>query len=301
MQGKSLHIIYIISIGLILLSACKPGVPSDYIQPDDMEDILYDYYISQGMATVPGSNLANEDYKRDLYFNAVLKKHHVTRADFDSSLVYYYTRADYFVDICHKVQDRLSQDALDLGASEGEVERFTSYSLTGDTADVWEGNRSLMLIPYAPYHRHQFVQKADTSYHQGDRFMLAFKTLFLYQGGSKDAIVYLALKYENDSIVSKVTRFPVSGDTQLRIDACDQRVKEVMGYFYLGEGYEKNTDLRLLFLTDIHLIRFHKQENDQSSKPATETIKTDSARIIPDSVRKLQRHQFGIRPVLKKE
>ena len=131
--------------------------------------------------------------------------------------------------------------------------------------------------------------------------MLAFKTLFLYQGGSKDAIVYLALKYENDSIVSKVTRFPVSGDTQLRIDACDQKVKEVMGYFYLGEGYEKNTDLRLLFLTDIHLIRFHKQENDQSSKPAAETMTVDSARIIPDSVRKQQRHQFGIRPTLRNE
>ncbi|MBO4720485.1 MAG: DUF4296 domain-containing protein [Prevotella sp.] len=300
MQGKIIHYIYI-GIVLILLSACKPGVPGKYIQPGDMEDILYDYYISQGMASVPGPNMDNEDYKRDLYFNAVLKKHRVTRAEFDSSLVYYYTRADYFVDICHKVQDRLSQDALDLGASEGEVERFTAYSITGDTADVWEGNRSLMLIPYAPYHRHQFVQKADTSYHQGDRFMLAFKTLFLYQGGSKDALVYLALKYENDSIVSKVTRFSVTGDTQLRIDACDQKVKEVMGYFYLGDGYEKNTDLKLLFLTDIHLIRFHKQKNDQPTKPATETLKADSVKISPDSVRKLQRHQFGIKPISRNE
>ena len=298
MQGKIIHIIYI-SIVLILLSACKPGVPREFIQPGDMEDILYDYYVSQGMASVPGFNSGSEDYRRDLYFNAVLKKHHVTRADFDSSLVYYYTRADQFVDIFHNVQDRLSQDALDLGASEGEVERFTAHSLTGDTADVWEGNRSIMLIPYAPYNRLQFIQKADTSYHKGDQYMLAFKTNFLYQGGSKDALAYLALKYENDSIVSRVTRFSASGETQLRIEACDLKVKELMGYFYLGDGYDKNADLKLLFLTDIQLIRFHKQETGNSQKPTTEVIRPDSTKIIPDSIRKKQRHQFGVRPDIK--
>ena len=297
MRGKIIHIIIYIGIVLILPSACKPGVPSEYIQPGDMEDILYDYYVSQGIASVPNVNAGKEDYRRDLYFNAVLKKHHVTRAEFDSSLVYYYTRADHFIDICREVQDRLSQDALDLGASEGEVERYTTQSLTGDTANVWEGSRCIMLIPYAPYNRMQFVQKADTSYHKGDHFMLAFRSNYLYQGGTKDAIVYLALKYENDSIVSKVTRFSVSGDTQLRFDASELKVKEVMGYFYLGEGVEKNTDLKLLFLTDINFIRFHKKETDKSVKPANETIKTDTAKIIPDSVRQQQRHQFGVKPV----
>ena len=74
MQGKIIHIIYI-GIVMILLSACKPGVPGNFIQPDDMEDILYDYYVSQGMASIPGPNKDNEDYRRDMYFNAVLKKH----------------------------------------------------------------------------------------------------------------------------------------------------------------------------------------------------------------------------------
>lgn len=294
---KSIYIIYI-GIGLSLLSACKPGVPSNYIQPGDMEDILYDYYVSQGMASVSEQKIGTEDYRRDLFFNAVLKKHRVTRAEFDSSLVYYYTRADKFVDICHNVQDRLSEEALDLGTSEGEVERYTTQSLTGDTANVWEGNRSLMLIPYAPYNRIQFTQKADTSYHKGDSYMLSFMSDFLYQGGIKEALAYLALKYENDSIVSKVTHFSASGDTKLRIDACDLKVKELMGYFYLGEGNEKNTDLKLLFLTDIQLIRFHKQKSDKSVSSASETQKVDSMKIIPDSVRRLQRHQFGVKPGL---
>lgn len=252
-----------------MMVACKPGVPKEVIQPSDMEDILYDYYVAQGIVSTPSkdkSNKANEDYRRDLYFNAVLKKHEVTRADFDSSLVYYYTRADRFVTIYRRVQERLSKEALELGASQGEVERFTSQSLSGDTADVWEGDRFIMLMPYAPYNRLQFTQKADTSFHKGDSFMLTFKSDFLYQSGSKDALVYLAMKYENDSIASQTTHFTASGNTQLRMNACDLKVKEVMGYFYLGQGHDKNTELRLLFMTDVQLIRFHKK-NQIENKP----------------------------------
>ena len=145
MEGKVLHIVCMAA--LLLAVGCKPGVPGDVIQPDDMEDILYDYYVSQGMASVPGPGLGHEEYQRDLYFNAVLKKHRVTRAEFDSSLVYYYTRADYFVKIYKNVQERLSDEALSLGASEGEVERFTAQSLSSDTANVWEGVRSALLVP----------------------------------------------------------------------------------------------------------------------------------------------------------
>ena len=40
---------------VMALVGCKPGVPNQYIQPDDMEDILYDYHIADGMvSTRPG-------------------------------------------------------------------------------------------------------------------------------------------------------------------------------------------------------------------------------------------------------
>ena len=292
MRRESIYII----IGVMLLAGCKPGVPEQFIQPDDMEEILYDYFVSQGMATVPEKGNNSEDYRRDLYFNAVLKKHGVTRAEFDSSMVYYYTRADRFVKVYRRVQDRLSEEALNLGASEGEVERFTTITQNGDTANVWEGDRSMFFVPYAPYNRCQFFQKADTSYHKGDSFMMTFKADYLYQGGSKDGLLYLALKYDNDSVASAVTRFSVSGNSQLRISACDNRVKEISGYFYLGEGYQKSTDLKLLFLTNIQLIRFHKKEGEAKSVPAaTEPVKHDSTMAVPDSLRP-RHHRLGERP-----
>ncbi len=297
MNRRFSHIIMVTATMFNIVS-CKPGVPKEVIQPDDMEDILYDYYVAQGIATMPGSQSGNEDYNRDLYFNSVLNKHGVTRAEFDSALVYYYTRADRFVDIYKNVQERMSEEALNLGATEGEVERFTAtQSLSGDTASIWEGTKSVRLIPQAPYNKMQFVQKADTSFRKGDSFMLSFKSDFLFQGGNKDALAYIAIRYGNDSIVSQATHFSISGLNQLRINSINLMPKEIMGYFYLGQGYEKSTELKLLSISDIQLIRFHnKIEEDNVDKSLEKPIESDSLKQVKDSIRRAQQHKFGVKP-----
>ena len=38
-----------------LVASCKPTVPDKYIQPKDMEDILYDYYIRHWLGRGKGA------------------------------------------------------------------------------------------------------------------------------------------------------------------------------------------------------------------------------------------------------
>ena len=294
MKRAAIHIIYI-TCSLLLLAACRPTVPKEYIQPDDMEDILYDYFISQGIAQGDANGMGSADYKRELYLDALLKKHEVSRADFDSSLVYYYTRADRFIKILKNVQERLGEDAMELGASASEVERFTVSALTGDTANIWNGVRSLVMIPYPPYNHLQFSVKADTAFRQGDSFMLTFYSDSLYQGGSKDACAYMAVKYANDSVATTTTHFSVNGRTQLRTSSCDKKIKEVCGFIYLGQGYESTTNLRLLLLSEIQLVRFHKQK-DEDNKVTVPVSRDDSLQRLPDSLRP-KHHRLGERPL----
>ena len=101
MKRKVTHIIYMVA-AVAMLTGCKPKVPSKYIQPDDMEDLIYDYHIAQGIAS---QESGNPDYQKRLTFEMVLKEHGVTQAEFDSSLVYYYTRADRFQDIYKNVKN----------------------------------------------------------------------------------------------------------------------------------------------------------------------------------------------------
>ena len=59
------------------------------------------------------------DYNQTKYFLAVLEKHHVTEAVFDSSLVYYYTHAERLKDIYLRVQDTLGQRRQETGSLGG--------------------------------------------------------------------------------------------------------------------------------------------------------------------------------------
>ncbi len=291
---------HIVSLFLLaLLVACTPKVPKGIIQPDDMEDILYDYFVSQGIAKQEVMEQNQEgrlmDYRRELYFDAVLQKYDLTRADFDSSLVYYYTRSDRFVKIWKNVQERLGENAIQYGASAGEVETFSASTLTGDTADIWNGAISQILIPYAPQNRMQYYLKADSSYHKGDSFMLAWNSDFLYQSGSKDAVAYIAVRYRNDSIVSAVTHFSVNGRSQLRLEGCDLPIRDVSGFIYLGQGYESTSAMRMLIVSNIQLIRFHKKGN-VAKEPEPQQSVTDSLSQVPDSLRP-RHHRLGERPV----
>ena len=154
---------------LATLIACKPSVPKEVIQPGDMEDILYDYHIAQALATEERSD--NMNFERTKYFLAVLEKHGVTQADFDSSMVYYYGHLDRLKDVYLEVNERLSDEAKILGASVGSIGRYSQYSAFGDTANIWNNRTDLLLIPHPTMNRFDFTVKVDTSFYKGDSFM----------------------------------------------------------------------------------------------------------------------------------
>lgn len=271
---------------------CKPSVPGDVIQPDDMEDILYDYYLSREMAQKP-SGEGNSSYLRTLYYKSVLKKHGVTEAEFDSSLVYYYGHADEFSKIFSRVSDRMQQYGKSIGINtNGMGGTLTQYSTTGDTANIWRGATSAMLLPVAPYNRFDFEIKADTSFHKGDSFMFTFMTNYLFQQGTKDATAYIDVKYSNDSIASFSTSISVSGQSQLRVMECSKHdIKLIRGFIYLNRGNDESETVKLMFIDNIQFVRFHKNEsnsNAQDSSTPPAAPRRDDMRPISGGIHPLR-------------
>lgn len=300
MSRLSVHLVIVGATAMVLLSACKPTVPSKYLQPSEMEDLMYDYYLSQGISN---SQAGTTDYDRRYNMQAVLKKYGLTNAEFDSTLVYYYNHMELMDAIYSNIQKRLSEEALELGASEGEVERFTVQSVSGDTTDVWEGKRQLMLLPIPPYHIVQFSQKADTSYYKGDSFLLTFGNHFLVQSGSRNATAYLAVTYENDSVISSTASISVSGGTTLRLNACSLRAKRLDGYIYMPrrDKTDNQSETSVLLLNHIQLMRFHHREqsdeDDQAEVPVTVPEKKDTTDSLKPRVRRLGERPNSIQPV----
>ena len=258
---------------LAFVAACVPGTPKQYIQPDDMEDILVDYYMAKALAQQGSVPYSEREYRTALYLEAVLKKHGVTQELFDSSLVYYYTRADRFDAVFERVSDRLDEQALVLGASEGEIGKYASYSATGDTANIWQDRPVALLLPAPPYNRWEFNIEGDSTFRKGDRLMLMYVSDYMYQSGAKTGIAYMAVDY-GDTVVSSNQHFSTSGVNQLRLNEDTTRtIKTIKGFFYLDGGSEKTTTTRLLFLNNVQLIRFHTKPADYEP---TDSLARDS-------------------------
>ena len=273
----------------LLLVSCKPSVPRDYISPVDMEEILYDYYLSQAMADHDTKD-GKMGYNRRLYFLAVLKKHGLTEAEFDSSLVYYYSRADYFRKIYSNVQDRIGEEVS--GAAVSDLRR--RYVANGDTADIWREKKAFLLTPAVPYNRVDFTVKADTTFRKGDTYLLTFDTNFIYQTGTKDATLYVAVRYANDSVASFTRSISMSGMTELRVAPNDNdMVRDIRGFFYLDRGREESSTLKLMFIDNIQLLKMRKKQGKSDNSPSqnngsSPALHNDTMlKARPDSLRPL--------------
>lgn len=268
-------------LAAVVLS-CKPRVPSGYIQPGDMENILYDYYIAEGMANSDDGQYQEQVYNSGLYRMAVLKKHGVTQAEFDSSLVYYARHADRLHSIYENIDKRLGRAAVSMGASAGDLRQFGASVASSDTADVWNEVRSCVLTQDAPYNVLSYAIKADTAFHKGDRLVLGFDTRFIFQDGTKDGVAMLAVRLANDSIVAKTVH--MSSDSHYTLNFSDYGnigIKDVYGFIFLTKtnGTSSST-MKLMFVDNIRLIRLHgksvkEEHTDKSLDSSGDSVGTE--------------------------
>jgi len=261
---------------LLTLAACKPSVPDRYIQPEEMEEILYDYHLAGAMSTnamMPGGD---QEYA---YRLAALQKHGVTQAAFDSSMVYYMSNTQLLRGIYERLSKRLEAEEVALG---GTATQYAHLSSTGDTANIWTAERSLVLTNRLPYNLCSFELKADTAFHRGDRLMLDFDTQFIFQDGLRDALVVLTLTLGNDSVVSQTLHVSTSSHYTLQVADTDRMgIKAVRGYFLLNNESTFGgsiTTLRLLPIYHIRLIRMRQErEIPGTGVVPTDSVRTDSA------------------------
>ncbi len=268
-------------LALLMVIGCKPTVPSQYIQPDDMEDILYDYHLAKALAQDAQGDAGGMEY--NLYFRSILKKHQVTEADFDSSLVYYYGHIDRLKNIYAHVNERLEEEAERVGASVGDFGQYSQYGTSGDTANVWTGPTDVLLIPRPTKNRFEFTVKADSSYLVGDSFLFQFKVECISQTNTQNTMVFISAVYEGDSIMQCHSYVSSIGSTLLRVQANNtQKLKELRGFIYMGQ--DERGDIRtLMFVSQIQLIRFHNKTIQKSTDETEQTISSDSVSRVDNS------------------
>lgn len=282
---KKICAFFSILICLLLgVVSCKPSLPGDVLSKGKMADILYDYHVALSMAhTADGGDTGQSITYRE----AVLRKHDVTSAEFDSSMVYYMRHTELLEDVYKELGDRLNNEIVALGGN-ADASQFDNLSATGDTANVWNLAPAMVLSATKPFNAVSFDIPVDTAFHKGDRLMLDFDAQFIYQDGMRNGVAMLAVQFGNDSIAQRTIMIQSTQHYSVELsDADSLGIKSVKGYFMLmnddnGTGVSSQTTLKLMFLEHIKLIRMHPQKPVaapavSSSSASSDSLRKDSA------------------------
>lgn len=246
---------WIFILGLALMTSCGKEIPEDIIQPEQMEKVLYDYHLSMGMH----SNLkSSENYQKDAYKNYVFKKHRITEALFDSSMVWYTRHSMELASIYENLDKRFkrehAQSNLMLEGRDGESTRIT---IEGDSVNIWS-NKGIFWLTDAPLNNLlTFDFKADSNFHPKDAFFWKADIVFLSKG---KASIGFNVVYENDSVIGETRQITQSGPQTfyLHTDSAYQ-IKELNGFIHIEkDSLQKPNAL----VHNVSLMRFHTTSSD---------------------------------------
>lgn len=300
-KGLSFHMTKgVICIVFVLfgLFSCKPSVDNEYIQPDEMEDILYEYHLAEEIARLDGGDsLSIRSFKAN-----ILNKYGVSQAELDSSLLYYSRHTKLLHDIYKDLAERFTNEAASQGASVSEINKFGNLASSSDTTDVWDRRKLIILYPQESSNIYMYKIKADTAFHKGDKIILDFDTRFIYQDGMRNAVASLSLKFNNDSVASRTMNITSTSRYHLQIeDTRNLGIKEIYGYFLVNDkdkATSSSTTLRLMVIYNIRLIRMRQEKMPLVHKnDSVRMIKRDSLSPSPATIQQNNTH----RPIESKQ
>lgn len=293
-----------------VLVGCKPKRPSGILSESKMENVMVDYHLAQGMAEQADGDVEAARYR---YIQAVFKKHHITEAVFDSSLVFYFENSEKFNDIYKNVSQRVQAQAekfgVDARATQNQYSHLTSQ---GDTANIWTDHSNACIIPNKLQNVYQFVLMADSTYQTGDSFIWHFHTQYITQGLDREAYAVLTLQYENDSVVG-VTQY-VRGNNNFDVRFSPRApldtvpLRKINGFVFMPTMQKNENNLTVLLLQDLSMIRMHPEKKDTVAVDSTlidslqhDTMSAPSGkRLSPLEIRDKQPHQKKINVVKEK-
>ncbi len=259
------------------LTSCKVKRPDTVLPDDKMEAVLYDYHIAKAMGEqVP----YNESYKRILYVESVYKKHGITEAQFDTSMVWFARHPEALRDIYEKVNQRLKTEKEKIDDLIAKRDHKPKMSKPGDSIDVWAWQRTYRLTDMPLNSRIWFTLPSDTNFY--DRDTLRWRMRFSREHGASllDDTLYapvmsLQVLYEGDSMRYDMQRIRKPGEYVLSVWADSLgKIKEVDGFVYYSRPQASSGGVWLI--DGVKLMRYHARGDSSrlSFRPVRSNVPT---------------------------
>ncbi len=259
------------------LSACQVKRPDAVISDAKMENVLYDFHIAKAMGEeVPYS----DSYKRVLYIESVYRKHGITQADFDTSMVWYARHPDALTKVYEKVNQRLKTEIDGINHLIALRDNKPKESLPGDSVDVWTGRHIYHLTGMPLDNKLTFTLPSDTNFK--DRDTLRWTVRFRFLNGTPDSLhaplMAMQILYAKDTL-NDMLKIRQSGTETISLFADTLgAIKEIRGFIY----YPAQKSTQSILADRISLMRYHATDTLFDAKK--DSLKTDDKAMKKDTV-----------------
>lgn len=279
-----------LTLACFVLMGCKPKRPKGILSESKMEKVMVDYHLAQGMAEAAESG--DVEATRYKYIHAVFRKHNITEAAFDSSLVYYFENSEKFLEIYKnvslKVQAQAEKFGVDARATQNQYSHLTNQ---GDTANIWTDHTNACIIPDKLHNIYQFVLTSDSTYQAGDAFIWHFHTQYITPGIDREAFAVLTLQYENDSVVSVTQHIRGNNNFDIKYTPSEPldtvNLRKMNGFIFMPTLQPGENGMMVLLLQDLSMIRMHPEKKDTVlvDSTLTDTLNVDTLQPMPSATR----------------
>lgn len=173
------------AVALLTLAVGCNRVPDHVISPDTMAPLMADLSVAESVVEMNYSKYSSDSSRKALK-QAVLARYDVNEDKLDTSLVWYGSHLDIFMDICDDANDIL-QDRID--HNDAVASATASASVSGDSVDVWAQARQYRIDERSAGKVLTFRLKSDNNTQSGDIYTWRAKIFNMGQARGRWGIV----------------------------------------------------------------------------------------------------------------
>lgn len=240
----------ILASAALLLVSCSKG-NEGILDKEQMTALLVDVHKTEAVIALNYSKYPNDSAK-SIVREAVFERHKTSKAQFDSSLVWYGNHIEEYMEIYDQVIDRLNRENEEVKEL---IAKDNSQILTrpGDSVDIWKQERTHIFNPAQRANVLAFDITADENFKAGDRFILKIHTINAPAEGAKPR-TYLAARHDKQNVHYTYGEIEHDGWTTLKIQ-CDtaSRLNSVYGSIVMPD----RPDCHIMYMDSIILLRLH--------------------------------------------
>ncbi len=267
--NKILRFFLFLSGMAFVLTACN-NRPDNVMSQDEMVDFLTDLHKLDGALSVNYYRSTSDSRENVYYYNALLDKYGISKADFDSSLVWYVSNPKRFNNIYTQVVVNLTQFEAEVKSR--KYHPIDSVALRHMKKDIWPNRTTYTLNKDSLRSRLAFkIQSKELQWK--DAYVLSFRQRIAPQDSGLNQNIVMRIFYadgKRDSVYSKTYNDSILRKYSLRLVARRQsRIDSITGHL---SGSSKNKGKLSVTVDSVKLIREYDELAQDSIKKVIKLI-----------------------------